>query len=200
MYNLEIICSNELNIKAYHSKCSFINFKKDIDLSQTDNFLNFISFESPSYLDINSLICNVNLESSFIDLCKIEIKTSQYYKLLILFLSSIYKKVRIDTNYKYNFNNDLYPFLNDLYIYFNNCELNLENLEVLYNSNDILIYKIDSSYFLFNFSVEPKKILLPESLRNKTFYSIFCNNDKHLKENFIFGKNAFFLFEEIQNN
>lgn len=198
MHNLEVICSSdELNKKINHSKCSFIDFKKDIDLSQTDYFLNFISFSSSSYLDIKSLVCKPHSTSSFIDLCKIEIETLQYYKLVILFLSSIYKKVRIDTNYKYNFNNDLYPFLNDLYIYFNNCELNVDSLEVLYNSNDILIYKINASFFLFNFSNEPKKILLPESLKNKIFYSIFCNNDKHLKESFIFGKNAFFLFEEI---
>lgn len=193
MSNISIISTSQNICNIY----DFIKYENNIDLSFTENFIDFITYDSINYLNFN-LFKDINSENVlYIDFEKIKINSFQQYKMLLVLSASIFKSIKVDEYYLKKFNKDeMIQFIKDLYIYMNNENLK-NSIEILYNNNNILIYQINHSFFLYNLSPEPKKIILPSALQNKTVYSVFCNNDKHLKNNFVFGKYYFSLFEEI---
>lgn len=196
MNNINIVYTSE-NLIHEFKNFNYITFLENPNTSQTNNFLNFIDNTSLNYLNISSIINNTYFDQSYIDFSKIKINSLQQYKMVLLLSASFYKNIIINENSFIKYKTEIIPFINDLYMYFNNTNLNIENLNIIYNLNDILIYKINSSYFLFNLSTNPKKINVPDCLKNKTFYSVFCNNDKYIKDSLILGKYGCFLFEEI---
>lgn len=66
----------------------------------------------------------------------------------------------------------------------------------LINENSLLVYKKGNTYFLYNVNSKPIKFTLPSELQNTTVYSVFCNSDKHLKEEFVIGGYKYFVFEK----
>jgi glycosidase len=66
----------------------------------------------------------------------------------------------------------------------------------LINKDQLLVYRKGNTYFMYNVGDKPIKFTLPSELQNSTVYSVFCNSDKHLREEFVIGAYKYFVFEK----
>lgn len=65
----------------------------------------------------------------------------------------------------------------------------------IYISNTFFILKKDNLYFFFNLGDKAIKFILPEQLKNRNTFCIFCNEDKKLTDSYIIRPHRFDVLE-----
>lgn len=190
--------SIETNLNVYNS----INFNDDISKLIYEYFSNKSKL---SVIDFYNKIKShlEHISNIYLDFSKYNFSSEnlKLFKAIFVFTTSLFSNICIsDELYqKLNVDNDLHYFIKDFLIFRKYMEVyNTNDVKLLLAKDHILVYKIHNIYYLFNINSNPVKFELPISMQNKVYYSVMCNNDKHLRDVLIIGKNHFFVFEEIE--
>lgn len=187
----------DTNLNIYEN----IEFNNDLSKIIYEYFSNKSKLSTTEFTDfIYKNLDNIN--DIYLDFSSFDFDNNvKLFKAIFIFSISLFSHICFsDELYnKLNTDNDLHYFIKDLIIFRKYMDsFNKNNIKLLISKDNIIVYNIHNVYYLFNVNSNPVKFELPINMQNKTYFSVLCNNDKHLRDILVIGKNHFFIFEEIE--